>query len=258
MTASLGSQLLWLALAYVMGSIPFGLVFGRMFCGIDPRTGGSRNVGATNVARLCGTKWGVITLLCDALKGAIPVAVAVSMSDSTVFHSLAGLAALIGHLHSCFLGFKGGKAVATTVGVFLPLAFGPLVLSGASCLFVIWRSGFVSLGSLTLVTAMPVALILFGKLGLVPLALVVMTLVYWSHRENIGRLARGEEKPWQKKHHEAAQQPAAQPETGCPCTASTHGTTSAAADAADSAPQQPAPDNHYAAAANGTDGTEGR
>lgn len=200
-------SLLWLAVAYVMGSIPFGLLFAKMFCGTDPRTGGSRNVGATNVARLCGTKVGVLTLVCDALKGTIPVAVALSISDSTVFHSLTALAALLGHLYSCFLHFKGGKAVATTVGVFLPLAFWPLVLSGIACIAVIWRSGFVSLGSLTLVTAMPVMLLLGGHWKLVPLALVVMVLVYWSHRENIGRLSRGEEKPWQKKHHDAAQTP---------------------------------------------------
>ena len=197
-------KLLWIAIAYVMGSIPFGLVFARTFCGVDPRTGGSRNVGATNVARLCGTKWGMATLLCDALKGALPVAIAMSFSDSAFFHSLTALAALLGHLYSCFLGFKGGKAVATTVGVFIPLAFGQLVLAGIACLLVIWRSGFVSLGSLTLVTALPVFLLLYGKWKLLPLALVVMALVYWSHRENIGRLARGEEKPWQKKHHDAA------------------------------------------------------
>ncbi len=146
-------NLLWIAIAYVMGSIPFGLVFARTFCGVDPRTGGSRNVGATNVARLCGTKWGVATLVCDALKGALPVAIALSFSDSTLFHSLTALAALLGHLHSCFLSFKGGKAVATTVGVFIPLAFWQLVLAGIACLLVIWRSGFVSLGSLRQVEA---------------------------------------------------------------------------------------------------------
>lgn len=212
-------NLLWIAIAYVMGSIPFGLVFARTFCGVDPRTGGSRNVGATNVARLCGTKWGVATLLCDALKGALPVGIALSFSDSALFHSLTALAALIGHLHSCFLGFKGGKAVATTVGVFIPLAFGQLVLAGIACLLVIWRSGFVSLGSLTLVTALPVFLLLYGKWKLLPLALVVMALVYWSHRENIGRLARGEEKPWQKKHHDAA--PTGGPAGDATCAAST-------------------------------------
>ncbi|WMW67298.1 glycerol-3-phosphate 1-O-acyltransferase PlsY [Nitratidesulfovibrio liaohensis] len=216
-------NLLWIAIAYVMGSIPFGLVFARTFCGVDPRTGGSRNVGATNVARLCGTKWGVATLLCDALKGALPVAIAMSFSDSAFFHSLTALAALVGHLHSCFLGFKGGKAVATTVGVFIPLAFGQLVLAGIACLLVIWRSGFVSLGSLTLVTALPVFLLVYGKWKLLPLALVVMALVYWSHRENIGRLARGEEKPWQKKHHDAAP-------TGCTADDATCAASTAQAD----------------------------
>ncbi|WP_341806107.1 glycerol-3-phosphate 1-O-acyltransferase PlsY [Nitratidesulfovibrio liaohensis] len=216
-------NLLWIAIAYVMGSIPFGLVFARTFCGVDPRTGGSRNVGATNVARLCGTKWGVATLLCDALKGALPVAIAMSFSDSAFFHSLTALAALVGHLHSCFLGFKGGKAVATTVGVFIPLAFGQLVLAGIACLLVIWRSGFVSLGSLTLVTALPVFLLVYGKWKLLPLALVVMALVYWSHRENIGRLARGEEKPWQKKHHDAAP-------TGCAADDATCAASTAQAD----------------------------
>lgn len=188
--------------AYIAGSIPFGLVFAHTLCRTDPRTGGSGNVGATNVARLCGAKVGVLTLLCDALKGAIPVAIAMHMSDSTMLHSATALAALLGHLHSCFLRFKGGKAVATTVGVFIPLAFWPLVCSGIFCLFVIWRSGFVSLGSLALVTMMPLLLILTGSWPLLPFALVVMVLVYWSHRENIARLARGEEKPWQKKRHE--------------------------------------------------------
>lgn len=222
--------LLWLAVAYVAGSIPFGLIFARMLCGTDPRAAGSGNVGATNVARLCGTKLGAMTLVCDALKGAIPVAVALSISDSTLFHSLTALAALLGHMHSCFLRFKGGKAVATTVGVFLPLAFWPLVFSGIACLTVIWRSGFVSLGSLTLVTAMPVMLLLGGYWKFLPLSLVVMVLVYWTHRENIARLARGEEKPWQKKRHEAACDETATAEgfngpTPCDCGCSAHAAT---------------------------------
>ena len=98
-----------------------------------------------------------------------------------------------------FLDFKGGKAVATTVGVFLPLAFGPMLLSAAACALVIWRSGFVSLGSLTLVTVLPFALLLSGHMSYVPLGIAVMALVYWTHRDNIDRLAKGQEKPWQKK-----------------------------------------------------------
>lgn len=193
------TEALWILIAYVCGSIPFGIVFARLFANIDPRTSGSCNVGATNVARLCGKKVGFFTLLCDLLKGALPVIIAMSMSDSTFFHSLVALAALLGHLHSCFLGFKGGKAAATTLGVFLPLAPMPFLIAWLLAFLAICFSGFVSIGSLTLVTATPIIFALAGRWDLLPLALIVMVLVYWSHRENIQRLARGEEKPWQRK-----------------------------------------------------------
>jgi glycerol-3-phosphate acyltransferase PlsY len=190
---------LWLPAAYVLGSIPFGLVIAATFCGLDPRAGGSGNTGATNVARLCGPKWGVVVLACDALKGLLAVAVAMRLAPgSAPLHSLAALAAIIGHRYSVFMGFKGGKAVATTVGVFIPLAFWQLVAAGALCILVIWRSGFVSLGSLTLVTLLPALLLVSGEWGPLPLAVLVMALVYCAHRENIRRLLRGEEKPWLK------------------------------------------------------------
>lgn len=190
---------LWIIIAYIVGSIPFGLFIAQSKCGIDPRQGGSGNVGATNVARLCGTKYGIATLLCDLLKGTLPVWIAFSISHNALFLSLVAFAALTGHVRSMFLDFKGGKAVATTVGVFLPLAFGPMLLSAAACALVIWRSGFVSLGSLTLVTVLPFALLLSGHMSYVPLGIAVMALVYWTHRDNIDRLAKGQEKPWQKK-----------------------------------------------------------
>lgn len=190
---------LWLPIAYVLGSIPFGLIIASKFCGLDPRTDGSGNTGATNVARLCGVKWGVFVLFCDALKGLVAVAVAMGLApDSSLVHSLAALAAIVGHRYSLFMHFKGGKAVATTVGVFIPLAFWQLVIAGAVCILVIWRSGFVSLGSLTLVTLLPVLLALSGNWGPFPLAVLVAALVYYAHRENIRRLMRGEEKPWLK------------------------------------------------------------
>lgn len=194
-------MILWLVIAYIIGSIPFGLLIAQSRCGVDPRTGGSGNVGATNVARMCGTTYGIMTLVCDLLKGTLPVWIGMGISDNPLFLSLVALAALGGHIYSMFLDFKGGKAVATTVGVFIPLAFGPLFFSAAVCAFVIWRSGFVSLGSLTLVTVLPVLLLLSGCWSYIPLSLVVAALVYWTHRENIDRLARGEEKPWQKKNH---------------------------------------------------------
>ncbi|MDR2727226.1 MAG: glycerol-3-phosphate 1-O-acyltransferase PlsY, partial [Deltaproteobacteria bacterium] len=149
---------IWIGIAYLIGSIPFGLVLAKTFCRIDPRTEGSGNIGSTNVARLCGKGWGVATLACDILKGTLAVAMALYLSDSSSLHSLTALAAILGHLHSCFLGFKGGKAVATSIGVLIPLAFVPLLLASLLCVVVIWRSGFVSLGSLTLVTALPLLL----------------------------------------------------------------------------------------------------
>lgn len=192
-------DILWIALTYCIGSVPFGLVFAKTFCHVDPRTAGSGNVGATNVSRLCGTGWGVATLACDLLKGTIPVFVIMQFSTSEFVWTLTALAAILGHLHSCFLDFKGGKAVSTSIGVLIPLAFWQLLVAVLICLFLIWRSGFVSLGSLALVTAMPVLLALSEKFSLLPLSLIILALVYWSHRENIRRLARGEEKTWIKK-----------------------------------------------------------
>ncbi|GFM36429.1 glycerol-3-phosphate 1-O-acyltransferase PlsY [Desulfovibrio psychrotolerans] len=196
--------LLWLLIAYMIGSVPFGLLVAKAACGVDPRNGGSGNVGATNVARLCGTRYGMLTLVLDLLKGVVPVWAGMLVSTSPLFLSLVALAALLGHVYSMFLDFKGGKAVATTIGVFIPLAFSSLLASALVCLLVIWRTGYVSLGSLTLVTIMPAALLITGCWAYIPLALGVMALVYWTHRENIARLARGEEKSWQKKKHEEA------------------------------------------------------
>ncbi len=190
---------LWLIPAYILGSIPFGLIIAAKFCGLDPRTGGSGNTGATNVARLCGPKWGVAVLVCDALKGLAAVAMAMHLAPaSAALHSFTALAAILGHRYSLFMRFTGGKAVATTVGVFIPLAFWQLAAAGAVCILVIWRSGFVSLGSLTLVTLLPVLLLVSGAWGPLPLAILVMILVYYAHRDNIRRLLRGEEKPWLK------------------------------------------------------------
>ncbi len=196
---------LWLIGAYLLGSIPFGLIVARTFCGLDPRGGGSGNTGATNVARLCGAKWGVLVLALDALKGLAAVAVAMRISDDTYYHCAAALAAIVGHRYSAFMRFTGGKAVATTVGVFIPLAFFPLLGSAAVCALVIWRSGFVSLGSLTLVTLLPVLLAVGGQWRVLPLALLVAAIVYYAHRENIRRLINKEEKPWLTKKNDEQQ-----------------------------------------------------
>lgn len=193
-----------LLLAYVAGSVPWGLVIARVFCGVDPRRDGSRNTGATNVARLCGFGWGVLTLLCDLGKGALPVALALWADMSPVWVSLTGLAAVLGHVFSCFMRFRGGKAVATGIGVFLPLAFWPLLAACLCCVAVIWRSGFVSAGSLTLVGVLPVALVAANMTKWLPLALCIAVIVVWKHRENIGRLLDGTEKPWLRSGQKSA------------------------------------------------------
>lgn len=186
----------WLAMSYLLGSIPFGLILAKVSGKPDPRLHGSKNIGATNVARVCGKGFGVATLILDVLKGFFPVAVAASFSQSWLFLSLTALAALLGHMYSVFLGGKGGKGVATTLGIYLGLAPWPTFLSMLVVIAVIKLSGFVSLGSLILVTLMPITLLLSGNHGFLALSLVVMALVFFRHRDNILRLAKGEEKSW--------------------------------------------------------------
>lgn len=185
-------------LAYLLGSMPSGLIIAGVFCGIDPRTDGSRNTGSTNVARLCGFGWGVATLFCDIAKGLIPVLLAVLDERSAAAVSVVALCAVLGHVFSCFMGFKGGKAVATSIGVLIPVAFWPTLVSSILCLLVIWRSGFVSMGSLTLLGSLPVVLCLFGAFEWLPLSLCLFAVVAWRHRENIARLRAGTEKSWLK------------------------------------------------------------
>lgn len=204
---SLLFSLLPLLLAYVLGSIPFGLLLAKIFCKIDPRKSGSCNIGATNVARLCGKKWGFLALFFDLSKGVFAVFV-VSFLVSTYqielpyAPQLAGFAAIFGHMFPLFLGFKGGKGVATTVGVYLALSPLPFLVSGAICVLIIWKTSYVSAGSLALVTTLPLFLFFTGDLATCVLSLVTGSFVIYAHRENIKRLIRRQEKPWTGKNKE--------------------------------------------------------
>lgn len=189
----------WLIVVYILGSVPFGLIIAKAAKDIDPRKWGSKNTGATNIARLCGTKYGVLTLVLDIAKGFVPVVIALGISSSALFLSLTGLAAILGHMYSVFLNRKGGKGMATTIGVFAALTPGPLFWSLIICLVLIYATGYVSLGSLTLVTLLPLFTVVSGHFGMIIVTVIVMFLVYGKHRENIIRLARGEEQSWQKK-----------------------------------------------------------
>lgn len=189
----------WLAISYLLGAMPFGLLISRTCCGIDPREQGSGNIGATNVGRLCGTKYGAMTLALDMLKGFLPVLLAASFSDSYFFLTLVATAAVCGHMFSVFLHGKGGKGVATWVGAFAAISLPATILCGLAFLAALYFYNFVSLSSLVMVALMPVILLFQGLFGAIPMALVLMGLIFWKHSENIQRLMAGEENPWKMK-----------------------------------------------------------
>jgi glycerol-3-phosphate acyltransferase PlsY len=184
------------ALGYLVGSVPFALAVSRAFGGPDPRTGGSGNLGATNVARLAGKPAGVITLLLDAAKGAAPVYAGLAWA-SPAEAALAGAAAFVGHCYPLYLGFRGGKGVATALGVFLALA--PLALAGVLAVFglAVWRSGHISVGSMGACASAPLWMLVAGRpASLAVVAALMALLVLWRHRENIARLRAGSEHGW--------------------------------------------------------------
>ena len=185
--------ILCIAVAFFLGAIPFGLLIARTFKGIDPRTAGSGNIGSTNVARLCGLPWGLLTLFCDIMKGLLPVLLATHVLDSSFQQSMVALAAVLGHVKTPFLGFKGGKGVATTIGALIPLAFLPLLGAVICCVLVIAVTRYVSLGSMVMSVALIVFYAVAGRYDLLPLAIILCAMIVWAHRANIGRLLRGEE-----------------------------------------------------------------
>ena len=181
------------ALAYLLGSIPTGLLLGKAY-GIDVRKEGSGNIGATNLYRTVGRKVGAMTLTGDCLKGLIPVLAVKYSSLPPDFAAWVGLAAFCGHVFSLFLKFKGGKGVATALGVFLALA--PMAVAIAIAVFAAimssWR--YVSLGSIAAAAIMPVAVALRGgNRALVTVTLIIAVIVILRHHENIRRLIAGTE-----------------------------------------------------------------
>ncbi len=197
--------LLCVAIAYGSGSLPWGLWIGRLARGVDVRTIGSGNLGATNVYRSLGPALGILTLVLDIAKGALPVwllphaAFAAAFPGGPEWCRLAvGVAAVAGHVWTCLAGFKGGKGVATTTGVLLalaPVAFGVFV---GVFLLTLAATRFVSLGSTLGALAFAVALGFLAPGGLRSptflLGLLLAVLVVFRHRDNFRRLARGEER----------------------------------------------------------------
>ena len=184
---------IWIAAAYLLGSIPTGLLLGKLY-GIDVRKEGSGNIGATNLYRTVGRKVGIMTLIGDCLKGMLPVLLAWKLGMGEPIQAWIGLAAFCGHVFSVFLLFKGGKGVATALGVFL--AVSPLAVLGALIVFlvlvVIWR--YVSLGSIMAAAVMPI-IVWFRPHSpelLIATALIA-AIVIVKHQSNINRLIAGTE-----------------------------------------------------------------
>ena len=182
--------------AYFIGSIPTGLWVGQWLRGIDIREHGSGNLGATNALRVLGKRMGITVLVLDILKGLLPVAVLPSLigkHGSVNTEVLVGLSTILGHVFSCFVEFHGGKGVATTIGVFLAIAWKQtlvLTLIGAA---IVAATGYISAGSVTCAVLLPVFLYPKGNTLLLLVAEVVAVVVIVRHRGNILRLMTGKE-----------------------------------------------------------------
>jgi len=199
------SLLAMLALAYVAGSFPTSIVVGKLFFHKDIRAEGSGNAGGTNSFRVFGWKAGVAVVVVDVGKGVLAALLisrlgAPSGLPVEALRLLGGLAAVVGHVWTLFAGFRGGKGVATAAGALVAVA--PLPAAGAALVFalVLFSTGIVSLGSIAAASAFPVWILLLGLAGypvspvLLGFGLVLAPLIAFTHRANIGRLRRGEEK----------------------------------------------------------------
>jgi len=188
------SLILSIVLAYLIGAIPTGVVLTRLTGSADIRKAGSGNIGATNVYRVAGKKLGVLTLIGDILKGLLPVLAvqAAGMPQETV--ALVAAAAFIGHCYPVYLRFKGGKGVATALGIFLVLS--PPAVLVAVLLFVglVWKWRYISLGSICAAALMPILVLWFeASTGLFAASVFIGGMVVIRHRSNIERLLAGTE-----------------------------------------------------------------
>jgi glycerol-3-phosphate acyltransferase PlsY len=191
--------------SYLIGSIPSGYLVAK-FQGIDIRQHGSKNIGATNVLRVMGKKWGYLVFFCDAFKGFLAVWLSIGLSgfggmDSTVAGVMAAILCILGHNYTFWLGFKGGKGVATSGGVIIALFPLMIVLTVALIWVVVfYLSKYVSLASISAAISLPVSLVLLKpwiKIGnfwvLILFAILAAGLALWRHRTNITRLLNGTE-----------------------------------------------------------------
>ncbi|WP_314394572.1 glycerol-3-phosphate 1-O-acyltransferase PlsY [Leptotrichia shahii] len=201
--------ILLMAFSYILGSVPNALWIGKMFKGIDVREHGSKNTGSTNAARVLGVKLGILTLILDISKGLVPTLLAVLLKVdffenltkiSNLDYVLVGICAILGHVFSIFMNFKGGKAVATTLGVFLVLV-PKAILFAAIVFFVVFAIfRYVSLSSIFAAISLPIfTYFLYQQIVYIILGILIAILIVVKHKSNIERLKNGTESKFSLK-----------------------------------------------------------
>jgi acyl phosphate:glycerol-3-phosphate acyltransferase len=188
------TDLALIVLAYLLGSLSFGLLIARMYGGADLRRRGSGNIGATNVARTLGKTAGILTLLGDGAKGLVAVLLAQAWGQASILPAVVACVAVLGHMFPLYYGFRGGKGMATALGVLLPTL--PLPLLGGVLVWLvvvtIWR--YVSVGSILAALVVPLLAVLGSyPWSLVLAAVLIALLVLYKHRDNVHRLRQGSE-----------------------------------------------------------------
>lgn len=181
--------------SYLLGSISFSYLLGRVLKGIDIRQHGSGNAGATNTLRVLGKGPAIAVLSLDVLKGMAAVWLPVWLGQDTIWVQIAcGIAVIVGHNWPVFFGFKGGKGIASTIGVMVTLAFLPSLLAGIIAIVTIALTRYVSLGSLLFTAFIPVFILLLHRpIELFWISLVIALFAFIRHRSNIVKLAKGKE-----------------------------------------------------------------
>ena len=197
------STIILIAVAYILGSVPNALWIGKAFKGIDIREHGSKNTGSTNAARVLGAKLGILTLILDISKGAIPVALSLFMKAdllenitgiSNLDFIMIGIFAIVGHSFSIFMKFKGGKAVATTVGVFTVLVPKALLLAAVVFFVIFALTRYVSVSSITAAISLPIFIFfLYGDIPYTVFGGIITILIIVKNKSNIQRLLNGTE-----------------------------------------------------------------
>ena len=196
------ATVLALVVGYLLGSIPFGLLLTRLAGKGDIRDIGSGNIGATNVLRTGAKGLAAATLVLDAVKGAVAVMIAQRFWPDAVTYAAAG--ALVGHLYPVWLRFKGGKGVATLLGILAPLLWQAAIVYAVVWLGLLLALRISSVAGMTAASSAPITAAVLGEVALVPILLGFALLIIWKHHENIRRLLKGEEPRVGKKKVEGS------------------------------------------------------